>query len=94
MSRRADQATILGDPTCWTDRERAFFANGWNECLKMQPGENERLRTALKVADESIRHHLRSEKIDAAMIQPHAVKAIRDALGTDQQESAVTGETK
>lgn len=40
----------------------------------------EQLRTALQVADESIRHHLRGDQISAALIQPHAVKAIRDAL--------------
>lgn len=33
----------IGDPTSWTDREREFFALGWNECLKMQPGEIKRL---------------------------------------------------
>lgn len=38
----------LGDPTCWTDREREFFAEGWNACLRMQPGQIERLRAALK----------------------------------------------
>lgn len=35
---------------------------------------------ALRVADESIRHHLRGDQIAAAMIQPHAVAAIRKAL--------------
>lgn len=38
----------IADPTTWTDREREFFALGWNECLKVQPGENARLRAALK----------------------------------------------
>ena len=28
----------IADPTSWTDREREFFALGWNECIKMQPG--------------------------------------------------------
>lgn len=42
--------------------------------------EGERLRAALAVADQSIRHHLRSSAVSAAMIQPHAVRAIRDAL--------------
>ncbi len=41
----------LGDATNWTDREREFFAAGWNECLKMQPGENGRLRAALSAAE-------------------------------------------
>lgn len=38
------------------------------------------LYRALKIADDSIRRHLRSDKIAAAMIQPHAVRAIRAAL--------------
>lgn len=41
----------LGDPTCWTDREREFFAAGWNECLKMQPGEAARLRARAEAAE-------------------------------------------
>jgi hypothetical protein len=52
--------TDLGDPTGWTDRERAIFAAGWNECLKMQPGENERLRAAMtqiaSVANHGVNH--------------------------------------
>jgi uncharacterized protein with gpF-like domain len=39
-----------------------------------------RLMKALQIADDSIRHHLRGDSIAAAMIQPHAVQAIRDAL--------------
>lgn len=47
----------LGDPTGWTDREREFFAAGWNECVKMQPGENDRLRAALqKIAGDKAHH--------------------------------------
>lgn len=39
-----------------------------------------RLYKALLIADDSIRNHLRGEEIAAAMIQPHAVRAIRAAL--------------
>lgn len=40
----------------------------------------EELEGALKTADDSIRHHIRSDEIAPAMIQTHAVRAIRDAL--------------
>lgn len=40
----------LGDPTGWTDRERAFFAAGWNDCVEKQPGEVARLRAAVDAA--------------------------------------------
>lgn len=38
------------------------------------------LETALRVVDADIRHHLRSDDIAAALIRPHAVRAIRAAL--------------
>lgn len=49
--------------------------------------EIEVLLAALKVADDSIRHHLRCEHIAPAMIQPHAVRAIRNALAAHEQGS-------
>jgi hypothetical protein len=47
----------ISDPTSWTDREREFFALGWNECVKIQPGEIERLRAELgRIVDCSTDH--------------------------------------
>lgn len=59
------------------------YSNGQRDCKPELDGfraELAQAREALKVADDSIRHHLRGDQISAAMIQPHAVKAIRDAV--------------
>ena len=67
------------DPTNWTDEQREYFAGGWNECLKMQPGNIERLRVALEgIATWSIDHQ------DA---RKRAVKALADnsSLPKDSQ---------
>lgn len=72
----------LADPTSWTDREREFFAAGWNECLKMQPGENGRLRAALDDAliwlDPEAKNESRYDHRDLMLA------AIRAALGHQQ----------
>ncbi len=47
----------LGDPTGWTDRERELYAEGWNDCLKMQPGENGRLRAEFEDACKVFDHY-------------------------------------
>lgn len=64
-----------------TDEIRRWQSGATNGMVLDAADEIERLRTALRIADESIRHHLRCDTIAAAIIQPHAVKAIREAMG-------------
>ena len=50
------------------------------------------LEAALRIVDDDVRHHLREgyavegEKIPAALIRPHAIKAVRDALGLSKPQ--------
>lgn len=53
---------------------------GCGGCSCRAGREIKKLRGALKIADDSIRHHLRHDEIAPAMIQSHAVAAIREAL--------------
>ena len=42
--------------------------------------ERDAMRDALKIVDDDVRHHLRSNEVAAALLRPHAVQAVRDAL--------------
>jgi hypothetical protein len=40
----------------------------------------ERLREALRLVDDDVRHHLRSDEVHASIIRPEAIRAARAAL--------------
>ncbi len=42
------------DPTDWTDHEREYFAEGWNECVKMQPGWLTALRRIASLDEKNV----------------------------------------
>ncbi len=42
------------DPTNWTDEQREYFADGWNECLKMQPGFLTALRRIVSLDPKNV----------------------------------------
>lgn len=59
---------------------------GYEVALARKDQRIAELEAALKIVDEDVRHHLRGAyaepgtSIPAALIRPHAIKAVRDAL--------------
>lgn len=48
--------------------------------ISPQLSSAETLRAALRLVDDDVRHHLRSDAIAPALLRPHAIDAVRAAL--------------
>jgi hypothetical protein len=76
MLRVADMGPLKEDA-----RLRAMDANEGQAKLLIQAAEIvDEMLEALRIADASIRNHLRGDELASAMIQKHAVAAIRAAI--------------
>ena len=63
----------------------AEIIEGMKEAVAIAPyvARIAELEAALRTVDEDVRHHLRSDEIHAALIRPHAIEAVRNALVGD-----------
>ena len=53
---------------------------GAMELIEDQRARIDELERVLKIVDDDVRHHLRSDEIHPALIRPRAIKAVRNAL--------------
>jgi len=63
----------------WTGFDGSDFPNDVEANARLIAAAPD-LLAALKLVDYDVRHHLRNDDIGTALIRPHAVKAVRDAL--------------
>jgi hypothetical protein len=70
------------------DRLRGIGAGNERNIALWAAAEIERLRAALLVVDDDVRHHLRNDEIAPVLLRPHAIREVRAALGIVEQQPA------
>ena len=68
------------------DPEDAEHLQDLATLLRRLFADKARMEEALRLVDEDVRHHLRSDVVAPALLRPHAIKAVRAALPKQKQE--------